>query len=180
MAYIGLRNPIIGKRTAAGKYATPAALGKAISIEITPNFNEASLYADDGLAEYVKEFKDADITLGTSTIPAALHAVMFGHTVEENAITFNKDDQNAYVGFAVISQTINDDERKYEAIFIPKVKFSDSSDSFETKGDSVTFKTPSISGKASAEDDGVWKYVEAFATEAEATAWVNKKFGVTA
>lgn len=177
MAYIGLRNPIIGKRTAAGKYSTPSALGKAVSVEITPNFAEASLYADDGKAEYVKEFSDADVTLGTSTIPQAMFETLFGHTVSESdGITFNKDDANGYVGFGIIAANIVDDVRTYEAMFLPKVKFSDATDSFETKGDSVTFKTPSISGKASAEDDGNWKYVKAFDTETAAKEWVNSKF----
>ncbi len=180
MAYIGLRNPIIGKRKAANTYETPAALGKAVSVEITPNFAEASLYADDGKAEYVKEFSDADVTLGTSTIPIAAYETLFGHTVADSAVTFNKDDQNGYVGFGVIVPNIVDDVRTYDAMFMPKVKFADPTDSFETKGDSVTFKTPSISGKASADDDGNWKYVQSFETESEAKKWINTKFGVTA
>lgn len=181
MAYIGLRNPIIGKRTAAGKYSTPSAMGKAVSVEITPNYAEASLYADDGKAEYVKEFSDADVTLGTDTIPQAMYETLFGHTVSDtDGVTFNKDDANGYVGMAITAVSIVNDVKKYEAMFLPMVKFADSSDSFETRGDSVTFKTPSISGKAAVEEDGNWKYVQAFDTEAEATAWVNKKFGVTA
>lgn len=179
MAYIGLRNPIIGKRTAANTYSDALALGKAVSMEITPNFAEASLYADDGQAEYVKEFSNADVTLGTSTIPAKLFNVMFGHTVgdTDSTITYNKDDQNGYVGLGVIAPSIVDDARGFDALFLPKVKFADPADSFETKGESVTFKTPSISGKASADDDGNWKYVKTFASEAEAVKWINTKFG---
>ena len=65
MAYIGLRKPIIAPRTGAGKYSTPFVLGKAISLNVTPNYAEGSLNADDGQAEYDKEFNYADVTLGT-------------------------------------------------------------------------------------------------------------------
>ena len=42
-----------------------------VKTEVKPNKVEGSLYADDALAEYETEFKDADITLETSTIPVS-------------------------------------------------------------------------------------------------------------
>ena len=45
MAYIGLRKPIIGKRNEDGTYETPFRMAKAISVNITPNYAEGSLYA---------------------------------------------------------------------------------------------------------------------------------------
>ena len=38
MAYIGLRKPIIGKMEESGTYAEPFALGKAIGLQVTPNY----------------------------------------------------------------------------------------------------------------------------------------------
>ena len=181
MAYIGLRKPMIGKRTAAGSYEAPSALGKAVAMDITPNFAEATLYGDDGQAEYIKEFTDADVTLGTSTIPLNMYQTMFGHAIdtEKKSVTYGKDDENGYVGVGIVAPNIVDDNRSFDAMFLPKVKFSDPSDSFETRGDNITFKTPSISGKASAEDSGVWKETASFTTEAAAVAWISEKFGVS-
>ena len=136
-------------------------------------------YADDRQAEYVKEFIDADITLGISTIPVAMYETLFGHTVSTNAITFKSDDSSPYVGVGIIAPKMVNNEKTYEAMFIPKVKFADPSESFETKGNNITFKTPSISGKASALESGVWKYVEAFESESAAASWINSKFGVS-
>ncbi len=63
MAYIGLARPTIAKLTEpANTYADPFTCGRAIQIDITPQFAEGSLYADDIKAEYDKEFKYADIT----------------------------------------------------------------------------------------------------------------------
>ena len=46
------------------------------------------MYADDIKAEYDKEFKYADITLNTSTLPIKAHEIMFGHTTAEDSVTY--------------------------------------------------------------------------------------------
>lgn len=179
MAYIGLRKPIFADTRNDGTYNEPMALGKAVSMEITPNFAEATLNADDGQAEYVKEFTNADITLGISTIPIAAMRPIFGHAaeVENGTVVYNKNDQNKNVAMGIVAPEIIDDVRTFVAAFLPKVKFGDPSDSWETKGDSVTFKTPSISGKASANDAGTWKETAKFDTEQDAMTWIYGKFG---
>ena len=46
-------------------------MGKAVSVNITTNYNEANLPGDNVIAETVKEFRDGTIDLGT-TIPIKL------------------------------------------------------------------------------------------------------------
>ena len=58
-----------------------------------------------------------------------------------------------------------------------QVKFSEPSEDYATKGESIEYKTPSISGRAMANDEGNWKSVEVFQTEKEAMDWINTKFG---
>ena len=56
MAYFGLRYPIIAKYDrSTGIYSNGFVCGKAVSLEITPNYSEGSLYGDDEQAEYEKE-----------------------------------------------------------------------------------------------------------------------------
>ncbi len=43
-------------------------LAKAISAELSVELAEATLYADDGAAEIVKEFKSGTLTLGIDDI----------------------------------------------------------------------------------------------------------------
>lgn len=181
MAYVGLRKPIIGKRTEANKYGEAMTFGKAIALTITPNYAEGSLYADDGQAEYDKEFNYAEVTLGTSTIPAKAYEDMFGHKAgtDESSITFKADDQNSDVGMGWISVEKVDGKRKFIGNFLRKVKFSEPSEDYATKGESIEYKTPSITGRASADDDGVWKETGSFDTEEAAKAWIDGKFGVT-
>ena len=182
MAYIGLRKPFIGKMKEDGTYETPFKMGKAIGIQVTPNYAEGSLNADDIQAEYDKIFNYAEVTLNTSTLPVEAHEKMFGHTknAESEEIIFNANDENGYVGMAWISVEKVDGTLSYTGNFLCKAKFSEPSEDYATKGDSIEYKTPSITGRASALDSGDWKYVERFTTEKLAEEWINGKFGVTA
>lgn len=178
MAKVGFRKIYIAKRTAAGTYEKPFKFGKAINLSVSPQYAEGTLYADDALAEEDKEFKYADVTLGTNTIPAESHTIMFGHKVDESGeITHSTDDQGQYVGQGWLSVERVDGVRSFVANFLKKVKFTEPSEEYETKGDSIAYKTPSISGKAMAEEDGSWKAAKPFATEEEALTWLFEKFG---
>lgn len=177
MAYVGLRKPIIAQLKSDGTYDDPFAFGKAIGLQVTPNYAEGSLYADDGQAEYDKEFSYAEVTLNTSTIPIVAHEKMFGHTVTEKNVKFNRDDQNNDVGLGWISVEKVNGIRSFIGNFLDKVKFSEPSEDYATRGESIEYKTPSITGRASAVDGGDWKETETFATEAEAKNWIYGKFG---
>ena len=185
MAYIGLAKPTVAKLTETGgsaAYAEAFTCGKAIQIDVNPQYAEGSLYADNTKAEYDKEFKYADVTLGTSTLPIEAHEIMFGHTVDDTkkAVTFKAGDESQYVGFGFYVTEKVDGVKKYTASWLPKVKFSEGQDSFKTKGDNIEYQTPSITGQAIALDDGTWKEVEQFTTEKEASDWVKEKSGQTA
>ena len=49
-------------------YGTPSQLAKAISADLSVELNEATLYADDGQAEIVREFKSGTISLSVDDI----------------------------------------------------------------------------------------------------------------
>lgn len=135
MAYVGLRKPIIAEITGAKVYGEPFAFGKAIGLQVTPNYAEGSLNADDAQVEYDKEFNYAEVTLNTSTIPIEAHEKMFGHKVNEGktGATFNKDDQAKYVGMGWISVEKVDGVRKFIGNVLYKVKFSEPSEDYSTK-----------------------------------------------
>lgn len=181
MAFVGLRKLIIGKMKAEGTYDKPIQMGKAIGVNVSPNYAEGSLYADDEQAEYDKEFAYADITLNTSTVPIEVSEVMFGHTANEDktGLTYNRDDQTEYVGVGWISQEKVDGKRKFIGNFLTKAKFSEPSEEYATKGENIEYKTPSISGRATTDEKGDWKKIEKFDTAEKALEYVYKCFGTT-
>ena len=67
-------------------YATPKLLAKAISADLSVELNEATLYADDGVAELVKEFKGGTLSLGIDDIGADVAADLTGATVDSNKV----------------------------------------------------------------------------------------------
>jgi phi13 family phage major tail protein len=183
MAYYGLRYPYVGKYDAANDtYTAPTLSARAIAFTVTPNYAEGSLAADDDAnSEYDKEFTDADVTLGTDTIPDAWRADMFGNEVdsESGEIASNKDDNANYVGVGVIAPEKIRGVKSWVAVFLPLVKFTEPGDDFETKGSSITYKTPSIAGKAKCDESGNWRYRERFTDVQDAKDYILSKFGVT-
>ena len=72
MATIGLDKlfyaPITEDENGDEEYGTPVMLAKAMTAELSIELNEATLYADDGAAEIVKEFKSGTLSLGVDDI----------------------------------------------------------------------------------------------------------------
>lgn len=179
MAYVGLRKPIIAAYIGNKTYGDPFAFGKAIGLQVTPNYAEGSLNADDEQSEYDKEFNYAETTLNTNTIPLIAHEIMFGHAIdkEKRSVTYNKDDQANFVGQGWVSVEKVDGKRAFVGNILYKAKYSEPAEDYATKGDSIEYKTPSISGRAISDDDGDWKDTQTFETVAEALNWIYEKFG---
>ena len=125
-------------------YGTPAVLAKAISAELSVELAEATLYADDGASEVVKEFKSGTITLNVDDIGAATAAALTGAHVDENKVLVAaSEDGGAPVAIGFRAKKANG---KYRYFWLYKVKFGVPATNLQTKGDSITFSTPTIEG----------------------------------
>lgn len=182
MANFGLSLPYMAQLdVAAGTYSKGFKCGKAISTSITPNTVSAQLYADNNSAEDVTEFSNAAVELGVSTLPATAVPILFGHAIDSESQdeTSNTGDSANYVGYAFIVADMLNGKKSYQACFLPKVKFTEGAESFETKGDNITFQTPSLSGTAYGNEDGDWRIKsKKFDTEAEAEEWIKDKLNI--
>lgn len=125
-------------------YGTPAVLAKAISAELSVELAEATLFADDGASEVVKEFKSGTITLNVDDIGAATAAALTGAHVDENKVLVAaSEDGGAPVAIGFRAKKANG---KYRYFWLYKVKFGVPATNLQTKGDSITFSTPTIEG----------------------------------
>lgn len=183
MAFIGLSNPYIAKLVdeSSKKYSDGFECGKAITVNVTPNYNEAKLYANNQLAENVKEFKDGNITLGTDRLPSTAAEVCFGHDVSDDGreVTYKAGDSSNNVGVGFYVDRNIDSVRDYEATVVYKVKFNESANEYNTKGDTIEFKTPSIEGTIAALKTGEWKKTKIFETKDEAVSWLKETLGIS-
>lgn len=125
-------------------YGSPVVLAKAMSANLTINIDEATLWADDGAAENVKEFKDGTISLGIDDIGSATAAALCGVTVDDNGVVVSTaEDITPYVAIGFRAKKANG---KFRYFWLYRVKFGAPGIELATKGDSITFSTPTIEG----------------------------------
>ena len=148
MATIGLDKLYYATITesAAGDetYGTPIPLAKAISAELSVELAEATLYADDGAAEVIKEFQSGTLELGVDDIGAAAAGDLTGATIDDNKVLISaSEDGGAPVAVGFRAKKPNG---KYRYFWLYRVKFGIPATNLATKGDSITFSTPTIEG----------------------------------
>ena len=165
MATIGLDKlyyaPITEDANGNETYGTPVQLAKAISAELSIELNEATLFADDGQAEAVKEFKSGTISLGIDDLGNDKAAALVGATVDANGVLVSTgEDVSRYVAIGFRAKKSNG---KYKYFWLYRVLFGIPATSLATKGDSITFSTPTIEGtiiqrnKLDANNTHLWK-----------------------
>ena len=148
MATIGLDKlyyaPITEDSSGEESYGTPVQLAKAISADLSVEIAEATLFADDGTAEVAKEFKTGTISLGVDDIGKSAAADLTGVTVDKNGVIVSTaEDGAAPVAVGFRARKANG---KYRYFWLYRVLFKIPSTSLATKGDSITFNTPTIEG----------------------------------
>lgn len=165
MATIGLDKLYYAKITedASGEetYATPVQLAKAITAELSVELAEAILYADDGASEIVKEFKSGTLSLGVDDIGSMAASDLTGAVIDTNNVLISSSEDGGLpvaIGFRAKKSN-----GKYRYFWLYRVKFGIPATNLETKGDSITFSTPTIEGtimrrnKPDAEGRHPWK-----------------------
>ena len=191
MATIGLDKLYYSKITedASGNetYATPVTLAKAVSAELSVELAEATLYADDVAAEIVKEFKSGTLTLGVDDIGINVAADLTGAQIDKNKVLISGgQDAGSPVAIGFRAKKSNG---KYKYYWLYRVKFGIPAASLATKGDSITFSTPSIEGtvlcrnKPDANGKHPWKAEvtegDAGVTAATINDWYNSVYEPT-
>jgi phi13 family phage major tail protein len=148
MATIGLDRLYYAKITenenGEETYDTPVPLAKAITAELSVELAEATLYADDGAAEVVKEFQSGTLTLGVADIGVDAAEVLTGATLDDNKVLISaSEDGGAPVAIGFRAKKANG---KYRYFWLYRVKFGIPATNLQTKGDSITFSTPTSEG----------------------------------
>lgn len=125
-------------------YAVPVQLAKAMNADLSVEMAEATLYADDGAAEIVKEFKSGTLSLGVDDIGATVASDLTGATIDANGVIVStSEDGGAPVAIGFRAKKSNG---KYKYYWLYRVKFGIPATNLATKGDSITFSTPTIEG----------------------------------
>lgn len=192
MASVGLRKllyaPIKTDTADSGtKYNDVKIFGKAIESSFNPNLAEAELYADDILDESATGFTKGDLTLGVSDDDDTVFAEVLGKKIETvkigetniTEIVSSGDDSPPWVGVAQIVPKLVSRKRKYKAEVLLKVKFKPYQQTAKTKGSSLEFTTPSVSGVVALNEQNRYKRHATCDSEDDALSYIAHVFGST-
>lgn len=148
MATIGMDSLFYSKITedAGGieTYGTPVSLARAIKADLAIELSEVTLYADDGAAYVIKEFKSGTLTLGVDDIGTAAAQDLTGTVTDDNGVLISASETvgaSVAVGFRALKP-----DNRYRYFWLYRVKFGIPSVSLQTKGETITFSTPTIEG----------------------------------
>ena len=148
MATIGLDKLFYAKITedkdGNETYAAPVQMAKAMTADLSVELAEATLYADDGASEIVKEFKSGTLSLGVDDLGGSDASDLTGAVIDSNGVVISTAEDGGdpvAVGFRAKKSN-----GKYRYFWLYRVKFGIPATALATKGDSITFNTPTIEG----------------------------------
>jgi phi13 family phage major tail protein len=171
-------------------YETPISMGDAMSVELNLTAAEGRLYAESRLAEYKKLITGGTASVGVKYITDAAQILLFGMSENTRNVGTNTSQKSLkatakdiakYVGMGFYAPDAIDGTDKYTAVFVYKVLFGAPGYVYATKGDSITFQTPTTTGEFLADDseDKSIMEIATLASESDAVAWINKCFGAS-
>lgn len=171
-------------------YETPISMGDAMSVELNLTAAEGRLYAESRLAEYKKLITGGTASVGVKYITDAAQKLLFGMSENTRNVGMNTSQKSLkatakdiakYVGMGFYAPDAIDGTDKYTAVFVYKVLFGAPGYVYATKGDSITFQTPTTTGEFLADDseDKSIMEIATLASESDAVAWINKCFGAS-
>ena len=142
-------------------YGVPQVLAKAIKADLSVELAEATLFADDGAAYVIKDFKSGKLSLGVDDIGITAAADLTGANADDNGVLISASEnigQPVAVGFRAQKP-----DGRYRFFWLYRVKFGVPATNLQTKGDSISFQTPTIEGlvmrrnKPDGRDQHPWK-----------------------
>ena len=165
MATIGLDSLYYAKITEDTNgdetYGIPKVLAKAMTAELSVELIEAILYANDSASEVIKEFGSGSLSLGVDDIGSTVAQDLTGCKIDSNNVVVSRsEDGGSPVAVGFRARKSNG---KYRYFWLYRVIFSVPATSLATKGDSITFSSPTIEGtvfrrnKVDGENKHPWK-----------------------
>lgn len=206
MAIKGLTTPVIGTYSNSGgtvTYSDPMVASQAVEYSATIETGDDNpFYANNGIQENDKgTFTSGELSLSTADLPQDLSMRILGTKQRTDSVpaavaggedplsvqvqVFDDTAKAPYLGVGVIETHQIDDEDTFRAVFFNKVYFNVPENAATTKGESIEWQNPTITGVIQRSDEvgtnGTHPWMEDawFDTESEGIAWLKWKCGET-
>lgn len=193
MAAIGLRNIYFNKIKTETEGAAPTydttgkRIGALVSANLTLNYADGEAYADDKLEDEIHDFVDGMLETELFDLAEEDYAMLFGATAGEDGEISEGGNDIAAMGGLGYARTIRRRDTQgvmktmWKGYFYPKVQpRKPTTENNQTKQSGVTYNNDGISFRIFEANDGNYRHIKAFATEAEYEAWIKEKLNITA
>ena len=168
-------------------YGTGRVVQEARSANVTKEINNNPLYGDDRIVDDDNGITGLTVSFQSTGLTFADRVALLGESVvgTSDEAQWEDDSSTPYGGFGYIRVMRDNGVRKFEAYWILKIKFQEESQETATKEGSITWRTPTLNGRAAGCDvDGSGKLRfrqhKVFETAAAAKEWLNTKLSVPA
>ena len=198
MAFIGMRHVVGAKFSEHTEGSEPTYvsggkdLGGAISANLTINRANKPLYYDDAVGEEDNGINSIDIELGLDDLDEEIQEFMGlleKKTAGTPAVTtyYETDGASDYIGFGYMRVRRRKGVTTYQGIWFYKVMFSRGTESAATKGESIEWQTPTVTGRSiplNVDSDSERKYrkIQNFSGasgETDCASWLDSLAGIT-
>lgn len=161
MAKIGVKDLHVAKvltdEVEGATYDEIVKLAGAINVGLTPNVASGTLDADDQVWESNDSLTGYEISINVADLSAEHEALLLGREVDSNgAVVATTDDIAPEFAVMFRSEQSSRAEGRYQYRAVYRVKFRPYDESYQTKGDSIDYQTPTITGSAMARRDGTF------------------------
>lgn len=127
-------------------YDTPKKFSPAMNLTYTPTYNRANLRGDDRVVATASSKGATTVSVGLTDLTKEAQVDVLGATVAaDGGILEGASDRPKDVALLYRAEKANGSYR-YDVIY--KVQFNPSEESLETKQETPTFSTPTLSGEA--------------------------------
>lgn len=176
------------KKTDSGyDYGKVIEMGDPMTCNLQMKYAEGRLYAKGGLREYKKIPVGGSLSVAVKYIHSEAQSVMFRKTEKTRTINGKEVVSSAlgtknipqYVGIGAYGADVVDGKDCFSAIFAHKTIFGAPGYAYSTKGETITFQTPTTTGEFLPSDIEDELMVEDIIvdTSEEAINWINACFG---
>ena len=169
----------------APTYGTGRVVQEARTANVTKEINNNPLYGDDRIVDDDNGITGMTVSFESTGLTMEDRVALLGETVVSTSddAQWESDAATPYGGFGYIRVMRDAGTRKFEAYLVLKIKFQEESQETATKEGSITWRTPTLNGRAAGCDvDGSGKLRfrqhKVFSSASAAKTWLNNKLSV--
>lgn len=191
MAFVGMRYVVFApiKTEVEGQeiqYDPGVVVGEAINATVNITRNTEDLYGSDRLIESDNSIVGGTVDMTVDDIEDDAKVVMLGMVKAQDGKTYHEEETaTPYGGMGYIRVRRKKGKTTYQGNWMHKVQMAVATESAQTKGQSISWQTTSVTGKMmgvknNAELKTRFREQQSFDKESEAVGWLNGKAHIEA